>query len=251
MLFSLEGCVLKKEKSGEIDYLVKLLTEKGKIVAIAKGAQKSRRRFINALEEFNIIKGIFRKTSKGKLPILESCDIFFIPEKIREDYRSFLFFSYAGEFVERVSYEGLKAEYYQFFKKFLMEFEEKRILKILKPYFELNMLKFLGWLPELERCVKCGYKPRKIFYFSILEGGILCFNCKNGTEFLIEKEVIEFLRRLISVPMKYEFLDELERELKKRGEIERKIWKISENLIKFFLPFEINSLKFLEKEVFK
>ncbi len=251
MIYTLEACVLGKEKIGEIDYLVKFLTEKGKVLAIAKGAQKSRRRFINALEEFNVIKGTFRKTSKGRFPILESCDILFIPERIRSDFKSYIFFSYAGELVEKVSFEGLGAEYYEFFKKFLLEFEEKEILKVLKPYFEVRMLEFLGWLPELRRCVKCGYTPRNIFYFSVLEGGILCFNCKNGSGFVLEKEVIEVLRKLLNTPPKYEFLDELEKELKKKKEIVRKVWKISEDLVKFFLPFEINSLKFLEEGIFE
>ena len=70
MLFSLEACVLDKEKLGEIDYLVELLTPKGKIWAVAKGGQKSKKRFLNLLEELTFLRAHLRQPRKGNLPIL-------------------------------------------------------------------------------------------------------------------------------------------------------------------------------------
>uniref|UniRef100_A0A7V4JP63 DNA repair protein RecO n=1 Tax=Thermodesulfobacterium geofontis TaxID=1295609 RepID=A0A7V4JP63_9BACT len=164
MIFSLEALVLSKEKFGEIDLLIELFTPKGKIWSIAKGAQKSRKRFVNLLEEFNFIKAHLRKTSKGKFPILEKADLLFLPESIRGDYKKFLMISYMGEILSKISFSGLFVEYFSFIKKFFMEMEKENFPPLLKPFFELKILKFSGWSPEFFQCVKCGYKPKKIFF---------------------------------------------------------------------------------------
>ncbi|HCE79717.1 MAG TPA: DNA repair protein RecO, partial [Thermodesulfobacterium commune] len=116
MFFSVEGLVLSKEKIGEIDVLVEILTPKGKLWAIAKGAQKSRKRFVNLLEEFNLLNLHLRKTLKGALPILEKADLIFIPESIWGNLEKYIFFSYMGEVLSKVSFKGLEAEYFNFIK---------------------------------------------------------------------------------------------------------------------------------------
>lgn len=248
MIFSLEALVLSKEKLGEIDLLVELLTPKGKVWSIAKGAQKSRKRFVNLLEEFNLIKAHLRKTSKGKFPILEKADLLFLPETIRKDHKKYIIISYIGEILSKISFSGLAVEYFSFIKKFLREIEKRNSIgNLWKPFFELKILKFSGWAPELFQCVKCGYQPKKIFYFSVFEGGILCFRCKNDEGEVLDLKTIQMLRTLIEMPPDFERLQKLEEELKNWVDDREKIFKISEKFFKFFLPFEINSLKFLEE----
>ncbi len=245
MIFSLEALVLSKEKLGEIDLLVELFTPKGKIWSIAKGAQKSRKRFVNLLEEFNFIKAHLRKTSKGKFPILEKADLLFLPEGIRNDYRKYIMISYMGEILSKINFYGLFVEYFSFIKILFKEIEKNELISLLKPFFELKILKFSGWSPEFFQCVKCGYKPKKVFYLSIPEGGILCFKCKDENSESINLETIEVLRNLIEIPVHFEKLKKLEKDLEKSIEVKEKIFKISEKFFKYFLPFEWNSLKFL------
>jgi len=247
MIFSLEALVLSKEKIGEIDLLVELLTPKGKIWSIAKGAQKSRRRFVNLLEEFNFIKAHLRKTSKGKFLILEKADLKFLPESIRNDYRKYILVSYMGEILSKIGFPGLSVDYFSFIKNLLKEIEKNEVLFLLKPFFELKILKFSGWAPELFHCVKCGYKPKKLFYLSIYEGGIVCFKCKNGDSEILDFKALEILRELISMSVDFKKLQKIEGDLKKMINVREKILKISERFLKFFLPFEINSLKFLKE----
>jgi len=246
MIFSLEALVLSKEKLGEIDLLIELFTPKGKIWSVAKGAQKSRKRFVNLLEEFNLIKAHLRKTAKGKLPILEKADLLFLPESIRRDYKKYLMISYIGEILSKISFPGLYVEYFSFIKKLFMEIEKENPPFLLKPFFELKILKFSGWSPEFFQCVKCGYKPKKIFFLSIPEGGILCFRCKDGNSEKLDLETVDILRSLIKMPVELESLKKLEKDLEKAIYIKEKILKISEKFLKYFLPFELNSLKFLK-----
>ncbi len=247
MIFSLEALVLSKEKLGEIDLLIELLTPNGKIWSIAKGAQKSRRRFVNLLEEFNFIKAHLRNTSKGKFPILEKADLLFLPETIRSDYRKYIMVSYIGEILSKTSFSGLRVNYFSFIKSFFKELDKKNVGSLWKPYFELKILKFSGWTPEFFQCVKCGYRPKKVFYLSIPEGGIVCFRCKDGNSEILDLETIQVLRKLIEMPINFEKLQKLEEELKKSVDVIKKAYKISEKFFKYFLPFEINSLKFIKE----
>jgi len=247
MLFSSEVLVLSKEKLGEIDLLLELLSPKGKIRAIAKGAQKSRRRFVNLLEEFNLLKAHFRKTKKGKLPILEKADLLFLPESIRYDYKKYIFFSYIGELISKISFSEQDVDYFCFIKDFIQELEKNEISWVYKPYFELKVLKLLGWEPQLFRCVKCGYKPKKIFYFSVTAGGILCYKCKDEISEFLEFQVIDILQNLIKMPLDLKNLLKFEKKVELSPNIKRKILKISEDFLRFFLFFDINSLKFLKE----
>ncbi|WP_038056563.1 DNA repair protein RecO [Thermodesulfobacterium hydrogeniphilum] len=246
MFFSTEAIIISKKDLGEIDLLLELFTPKGKFWTIAKGARKSRKRFVNLLEEFNIIKAHLRKTSKGKLPILEKADFIFLPENIRIDYKKYIFLSYIGEILSKISSIGGEKTF-NFVKSFINLVETNNNFIWLKPYFELNFLKFLGWCPELFRCVKCGYEPKKIFYFSIPEGGLLCYKCKDDRCEILEANILEILRILIKMPLnKLNFL-ELEKGMDLNRKNKTKILKIAEDFLKFFLLFDINSLKFLKE----
>ena len=66
-----EGIVLFKRAYGESDKIVRLFTlGSGKVAAIAKGANKSQKRFMNTLEPFNHISlEYFEKYGKGMVRI--------------------------------------------------------------------------------------------------------------------------------------------------------------------------------------
>ena len=71
-----EAIVLFKRSYGESDKIVRLFTlSSGKVAAIAKGANKSRKRFANTLEPFNRIRvEYFEKYGRGMVRI-ENADI--------------------------------------------------------------------------------------------------------------------------------------------------------------------------------
>ncbi len=250
MFFVSEAYVLNKEKYGEYDLLVELLTPSGKILSIAKGAQKSRKRFTNVLEEFNLIQAHFRRKLKETIPILEVADLIYIPENLRKEYSKFVLFSYINEVISKLSYPRLEVEYFSWLKKFLnfvneVFLEDKpkvKFLKVLKAYFDWNFLKFSGWEPQLYFCVKCSKVPQRLYYLSPSSGGILCINCKDNQSFLVIKEVVEVLRNFIKMPINLEgFL-----KIVSFPELET-ITNIAEVFWSYFLTYEINSLKILKE----
>jgi DNA repair protein RecO (recombination protein O) len=63
-----EAFVLFKKAYGESDKIIRLFTRtSGKVAAIAKGASRSQKRFMNTLEPFNHINiEYFEKYGKGR-----------------------------------------------------------------------------------------------------------------------------------------------------------------------------------------
>ena len=67
--------------------------------------------------------------------------------------------------------------------------------------FELRMLTLLGHRPMVNRCVRCGNEnstDRPRIYFGLLDGGLLCEQCRPGkTNVLsIARESIQFVDRM-------------------------------------------------------
>jgi len=248
MLFSIEGLVLSKEKVGEIDLLVETLTPKGKVWAIAKGAQKSKRRFVNLLEDFNLLTLHLRRNFKGTLPILEKADLLFIPESLWEDLEKYVFFSYLGEVLSKVSFKGLEVEYFNFIKDWIKFLDkEPKITLWHKVFFEWQMLGFLGWSPQVEGCVKCGYQPKRIFYFSVRDGGVLCYRCKEENAFRLTLEQVEVLKIFSKMSKKPKFLKEPMKKKRLSSEVLMILNKISERFFQYFLVFDVISLKMVKE----
>lgn len=253
MFFLSEAYVLNKQKLGDFDLLVELLTPLGKIFSVAKGAQKSKRRFVNILEEFNFIYAHFRKRNQEEIPILEVADLIYLPESLRKDYEKFLLLSYLNELISKVSYPKLEVEYFSWLKelvKFIdqVSLEDRlklKFLKLIKSYFEWNFLCFLGWKPQLNYCVVCHKVPQRIYYFSVELGGVLCVKCKNERSFSINKPVVDLLRKFIKMPINLvEFL-----KIISFTSVEP-LDRIGEEFWNCFLPYKVKSLKLL-KEVLK
>lgn len=247
MLVLSEGVVVYKDKLGETDLLVDFLTPKGKIRSIAKGGQKSKKRFLNLLEELNILRLHLRITKKGKIPILEKVDIIFIPESFWYDLSKYFFFSYLGEVLFKVSFQGLYTNYFNFIKEFIRFIDLAKEVSVLhKMFFELKMMKFLGWGPEFEICVKCGYRPKRIFYLSIKDGGLKCHECKEERIYALDSRQMEILKSLIKNSMNPEFFKEMREKVRLDGLNLEFLAKIVEDFFRYFLIFDLNSIKFLK-----
>lgn len=188
--------VLDKQKANEIDYLVDLLTPHGRIRALAKGAQKSRRRFLNLLEDLTYLRVHLRSSQRGFYPILESADPLFISEGARIDLTKYYFFSYVAEILNETAWGPLSTRDFHFLVRFLREIDERQVKPIYKTYFELHWLRMQGLKPHLESCVYCGVQPKRIFYFHVPAGGIICVNCRTEGARTVEREQIDLLIRL-------------------------------------------------------
>jgi DNA repair protein RecO (recombination protein O) len=99
-----EGIVLFKRAYGESDKIVRLFTlGSGKVAAIAKGANKSQKRFMNTLEPFNHISlEYFEKYGKGMVRI-ENAHIIDTNEGIETSLKKACTAGFFTEFVDKLT----------------------------------------------------------------------------------------------------------------------------------------------------
>ena len=246
MLFSIDSYVLNKEKIGEIDYLIELLTPKGKVWAVAKGAQKSKKRFLNILEDSTFLKCHLRKTKKGNLPILEKADVIFISEKARRDLKVYAFFSYINEVISKISYPGLTSEYFYFIKNLLLEIEKRGFFIYDKIFFEQKLLFYLGYYPNWKNCIKCGKPFNRLAFLNFSEGAIFCVNCKGENGILIEPKLLKFFQNFFEIYKNFTNLKATDY----GNIIDKKVLEnainMSEKIFLYLLSFEIKSLQVLK-----
>lgn len=176
-----EGIVLFKRAYGESDRIVRIFTlTSGKVAAIAKGANKSRKRFMNTLEPFShIAVEYFDKHGAGMVRI-ENAHIIETNQGIERSLKQACVAGFLTEFVDRLTKEREgNPSLFSLLKAALsgikrVDFTYSDVL-----YYELSMLEALGYMPNFTSCVYCS-KPMaedQRICFSSERGGILCSKC--------------------------------------------------------------------------
>ena len=183
--------VLRSRPYGESDKIVSLLTERyGKIAGIAKGALRSRKRFVNSLEPFSLVNLRFQERANANLVLIIASDLTY---GFRRLTASLELISHASYLVEIT--DGLTGErddnltLFEHLSGGLRHLEEHGSSLRFLTAFELKLLKLAGYQPVLDCCKRCGEDRLEHssahWHFSPLDGGILCELCARA-----RKEVI-------------------------------------------------------------
>ncbi|MFN4131613.1 MAG: DNA repair protein RecO [Caldimicrobium sp.] len=244
MLFTLPALILDKIQIKEIDYLVTLFTPRGRIKAIAKGAQKSKKRFLNLLEDLTYLRAHLRKPKKGQYLILERVDLFYMLESPWRDLKRFYLFSYIAEVLSFTNPPFLRREDFNFVVELLKEMDETPFSFEDKFFWEFKWLQICGLSPYIDTCVNCGSSPKKIFYFSISKGGLLCFSCKDLSVTGLTFKQIDLLRkigRIKKLKEAKEFMTSLSAEERKD------LFSLIENFFLYHFNWEPKSLRVMRE----
>lgn len=175
--------VLRARPYGESDKIVSFLTEDfGKLTGIAKGALRSRRRFVNSLEPFSLVTLSFQDRAHGNLAFLIGADLLF---GLRQLASSLERISYAAYLVEIT--DGLISEreenlaVFQHLREGLQYLDEIGSSLRFLTYYELKLLHLAGYRPALDVCQRCGQARSQAglgqWHFSPADGGVLCDSC--------------------------------------------------------------------------
>ena len=175
--------VLRARPYGESDKIVTFLTEDfGKLTGIAKGALRSRRRFVNSLEPFSLVTLRFQDRAHDNLAFLIGADLLF---GLRQLASSLERISYAAYLVEIT--DGLISEreenlaVFQHLRDGLQYLDEIGSSLRFLTYYELKLLHLAGYRPALDVCQRCGQARSQAglgqWHFSPADGGVLCDSC--------------------------------------------------------------------------
>jgi len=196
--------VLRSRVHGESDKIVTLLTQHwGKITGIAKGAKRSRRRFVNVLEPFTHVHLRFRPGRTEELAFIFGCDLIRSFRRPSLDLQRFALASYMAELIDvMIAGRESGAETYELLLRSLTVLEEQdRLSSLFLPVFELLLLTHAGYAPHLTGCQQCGLSlvvNDKPLTFSSSLGGLLCQNCRaqGGGTLLLSPETLRLLHGL-------------------------------------------------------
>lgn len=166
---------------GETDRILTFYTaDFGKLKGIAKGARRSKKRFMNALEPFCVSTIFFSKKATGTLALIEGCDVKTHNAGIRENLEKTLTCAYITDLVDTFTVEGKKnSSLFQLLTHVLSLINEGNPSETLTRIFEIRLLTLSGYEPLLDSCVGCKTPLTEIKSPSFIpaEGGITCSTC--------------------------------------------------------------------------
>jgi DNA repair protein RecO (recombination protein O) len=179
-----EAIILSTRLFGESDKIVRFLTlSSGKLSGIAKGAKKSQKRFMNTLEPFNQVLIEYFEKPTSSLVRIENADLEESNSGLEVSLKRVCVASFFTEFVDKLTKEKQRnGHLFQTLKMILdsLKLVEFTVTDIL--YYELQMLRHLGYMLNLAACVHCGKALADVekLYFSKERGGTLCIGCSRS-----------------------------------------------------------------------
>ena len=197
-IFETKAVVIKHIPLGEADRLVTFFSEKfGKVRAIARGVRRYKSKMSGHLDTLNLV---VISVGKGKgIDVITDVDTLDDHSKIKGDLKNISLATYLSELVESVSMEeSPNEELFDVFVSTLNKLPDlDKYAEVLR-YFEIKLLEFSGFAPELNNCLEC-FEPLSPadHYFSIDSGGLICFTCgrlSGNSKFSIKKNTIKVFR---------------------------------------------------------
>lgn len=193
---------------GESDKIVTFLTrDLGKLSGIAKGAKRSKRRFVNVLEPFTHVRLSVRQRPSSDLAFVVACELLDAHYGFTRDLERFAFASYVVELTDRMV-RGREAgrETYELVRDTLalLDRDRGRAEPGLLRAFELHLLRLTGYEPVLDRCRRCaaGLDGMASMYVHPARGGVLCGTCRGeGRAYVTSRATLARLIELQSADL--------------------------------------------------
>jgi DNA repair protein RecO (recombination protein O) len=180
-LYRTEAIVLRRQDFGEADKLLTLYTPGlGKTRVLAKGVRKPRSRKGGHVELFihcNLL------IAKGKsLDIVTQAETIhsFLPIRSELERTSYAYFT--AELLDRFTAEGEENRpLFDLLLDTLSRLANSEDPDLALRFFELRLLGYAGYRPQLFQCVRCARAMETATgVFSPTDGGLLCLRCGEG-----------------------------------------------------------------------
>ena len=179
-LYRTEGIVLRQRDYAEADRILTLLTPEGKLSALVRGVRRATSRKVGHLGLFYRVQLML---ARGRnLDIITQAESLEEFEGIRGDLLRFTYACYAAELMDRFAQEEEdSASLFHLMVQGLRLLATERDPRLWMRYFELRLLGYSGYQPELFVCVGCRERIcPTVNFFSAEQGGFFCDRCGGG-----------------------------------------------------------------------
>lgn len=242
--YKTEAIVLKRTNLGEADCIITLYTPNlGKIRAVAKGIRRPQSRLGGHLDL--LIRSALLLAHGQNLDIITQSQTIesFLP--MRNDLTRVACAIYLADLVNQFTPEQSENyPVYGLLRNDLLWLCEARECQVVLRHFELHLLSYLGYRPELYQCLNCRstVAPEQNL-FSASGGGALCPTCGGHDPEArpISVDALKVLRFLLS--------DERSsiRRLRMGRELSKEVEQLNRWYISYLLEREVKSLGFLDQ----
>jgi DNA repair protein RecO (recombination protein O) len=174
-----EAIVLRTYSFREADLIVTLFTRaEGKVRGVAKSAKRSRKRFGGALEPLTVVRAQWQDREGVELARLESCEVVRSPlaaGHLPIDYSRLVALSHLAEMLDELLPDREPNDAVFRLASSVLAALSSGEIWLPMAYFDLWMLRLLGFLPPMEECIDCGAPLASgPAYFHALRDGLTC-----------------------------------------------------------------------------
>lgn len=179
MIPKTEAIVLKSFDYRETSRIVTFFTkEHGKITGIMKGIRKDPRKFGSSVEKYSVNDLVYYHYQRTDLHLVSQCDLKQYFFRIRDDYERNVTANYALELVNKIMpAEQANSDVYHLLLQFLERLQDEKDMERLVHLFQIKILRFSGFSPHLDSCVRCRRPVQGKVRFSMAGGGLVCPDC--------------------------------------------------------------------------
>ncbi len=200
--------VLQVTAHAEADKIVTLYCrDLGKITTIAKGAKRSKKRFVNKLEPFTSLVVTCRPPKKGTLFFLSEAELVNAHLFLRRHYPGYVTATFISELVRRFSgdQDGDPAVF-ALLSWALAGLAERKNQGVIAVFFLLRLLTACGYRPQLTGCAVCGaaIDQQPAFALYPANGSLLCLRCRRqnrGSSLQLTRQTLKFLASGQQLPL--------------------------------------------------
>jgi DNA repair protein RecO (recombination protein O) len=198
--FRTAAIILKRRDFGEADRLLTILTpQHGKLEVIAKGVRKPTSTKTGHVELYTRADMLIHRGSSLNIAVQAEMNAPYVP--LREDLTRGAYANYAAELLDRFTQdeEAHTQSLFTLFDETLARLCLEPDPRLVARYFEIHLLDFVGYRPELMECIS-EHEPLlpQDQFFSVVGGGVVCprHAVQSGALMPLPLDTLKVLRHL-------------------------------------------------------
>ncbi len=242
------GLTLRRSPVREADLLTVVYTrEQGKLELLARGAQRLTSKLMGHLEPLTLVRvSVAHGRSMDQITEAEVVDAF---PAVKNGYENAARGLYVAELIDGFSALSVaNAELFNLAVETLEALGTERNADLALRYFDLQLLRSSGFMPELYICVECGeeLEPNR-HRFAVGAGGTLCTEC--GPIDVVVRPLSLPALKLLRLLDRTESVASLP-ELAVPAPLEREVREALTATLQYWLDRRVRSQEFLETAKF-
>lgn len=236
--------IIKQTKLGEVDKIVTLYSpEFGKLKAVAKGACRPGSKLGGNVEPLTY--SLVMLARGRNLDIITESQIIDSFLVLKSDLWRMACGLYILELIDSFTVENSENHpLFDFLRATLHWLCQADNSETVLRYFELRLLHYLGYRPQLRRCVSCDSPLKPVAnFFSPSQGGILCPHCgqKEPKSHSLSVSAFKILRLWQSCDY------DMARRVKVKSELSLELERVLQEYIRYLLQREVKSMAWLKE----